>query len=132
MSRSKTRRDLKIRRAEKKAHERWVRTGNAEHLRKYVGLSNEAQSAQTAYERSRDDTGWKLLDTTHGPRFHRELDGRELDVEPQVATWIGSSIKDRMLEAVSLGHRTQHEAAEAIETKVGVTKRLLPALEVPR
>ena len=122
----------RTRRIKRRAHERWVQTRNAEHLRKYVAAMNAAKRAQEAYAAFRDpkpDTGWQLLTTTHGPRFHREVSGMELDVEPQVATWIGSAIKAKMLQGVAMGHRTQYEAAEAIEVKFGVAHRPLPALE---
>lgn len=120
------------RRAERQAHERALQTGNPEHRREYIRLSGEAQKAQDEYERAtRRDTGWRLLKTPHGPRFHREIGSRlQMDVEPQVATWIACATEGRMMvkDGIRIGHRTQHEAAAAIEIRMGVAPMPLPEM----
>lgn len=77
------------------------------------------------------DTGWRLLRTPHGPRFHREIGGTlQLDVEPQVATWIACAIENRNMvkDGIRIGHRTHQEAARAIEIRMGVEAMPLPAI----
>lgn len=120
------------RRNERKALERVERTGNPGHRREYIRLAGEAQAAEDGYElATRKDTGWRLLRTPHGPRFHREI-GRslQLDVEPQVATWIACATENRHMvkDGIRIGHRTQHEAARAIEIRMGVEELPLPAI----
>lgn len=119
------------RRAEKRAHALALRTGNPEHKRAYIRLAGLAQEAQDSYERAtRRDTGWQLLKTSHGPRFHREIGSSLwLDVEPQVSTWLATATVERIVHTVKLGCRTQQEAAREIEAAAGVCGKPLPALE---
>jgi len=122
------------RRVEKQAHERAMRTGNPAHRREYIRLAGVAQKAQDDYEqaaRPKKDTGWRLLRTAHGPRFHREIGhALQLDVEPQVATWIACAVENRRMvrDGIRIGHRTQHEAARAIEIRMGVCELPLPSI----
>lgn len=122
------------RRAEKQACERAERTGNPEHRREYIRLAGVAQKAQDEYDNSSRpvrDTGWRLLRTPHGPRFHREINRTlEMDVEPQVSTWIACAVEHRHMvkDGIRIGHRTQHEAARAIEIRMGVEAMPLPAI----
>jgi hypothetical protein len=119
------------RRAEKQAHERATRTGNPAHRREYVRLAGVAQKAQDAWEKAtRRDTGWRMLNTAHGPRFHREIGASvQLDVEPQIATWLATVTVNRAVGPVKIGYRTHIEAARAIEEAAGVCERDLPLME---
>ena len=119
------------RRTERQAHERSVKTGNPAHRREYIRLAGEAQKAQDEYERvTRRDTGWRLMNTAHGPRFHREIgSSMHLDVEPQIATWLATVTISHLVETIKLGIRTQHEAAREIEIAAGVVEKPLPRLE---
>lgn len=126
------------RRDERMALERVRRTGNPQHRREYIRLTKVADEAETAYLAATRlpklaptvrDTGWRLLKTPHGPRYHREIGhALQLDVEPQISTWIACAIKDRHMVAIRIGHRTHHEAARAIEIAASVTESILPAL----
>jgi hypothetical protein len=122
------------RRTERQAHERALKTGNPDHRRDYIRLSGVAQQAQDDYEKASRpirDTGWRLLRTPHGPRFHREI-GRslQLDVEPQISTWIACAVENRSMvkDGIRIGLRTQQEAARAIEQRMGVAEMPLPSL----
>lgn len=129
------------RRNERKALERVKMTGNPDHRREYIRLTKVADDAEDAYLAAcrsskasaphQRDTGWLLLRTPHGPRFHREIGrGLQLDVEPQVSTWIACAIEDRHMvkDGIRIGHRTHQEAARAIEIRMGVDSAPLPAL----
>lgn len=74
------------------------------------------------------DTGWTVLATSHGMRYHREIgNDLQLDVEMQVTTWIGSAVFEMVLACVTRGHATAEVAAVAIEDARGVTRLALPA-----
>lgn len=129
------------RRSERKALERTKRTGNPEHRREYIRLTKAADEAEEAYlaackrpDPAPDaprDTGWRLLRTPHGPRFHREIGASlQMDVEPQVSTWIACAVENRQMvrDGIRIGCRTQHEAARAIEIRMGVDAMPLPEI----
>lgn len=75
------------------------------------------------------DSGWILMRTAHGPRFHREIGKQlQLDVEPQISTWLATITADHVVRNVLLGHRSQQEAAKAIESVAGIPTRMLPTI----
>lgn len=64
------------------------------------------------------DTGWEIMPTTFGPRFHREIGATiQLDVERQVTTWMGSIVRMGVLRAVIRDQPTAAAAARAIEER---------------
>jgi hypothetical protein len=118
------------RRRERRAHERWARTGSDVHLQAYIQTKRASRAAQAIEDRGEPDTGWSLIQTNHCPRYHREIGGLSLDVEPQVTTWLGAAMRDRVLVGTVMNHRTHIEAAQALEAKFGVATLPLPELEI--
>lgn len=83
------------RRAERKAHAEALRLGTPEAKREYLAAVGVAMAAQDAYEAlARRDTGWEILRTSFGIRYHREIGAMiQIDVERQVTTWMGSIVR---------------------------------------
>jgi hypothetical protein len=116
----------RTRRAEVRACERALKTGDPEHRRRYFALSDVAQKAQDEYRMITNprDTGWEQLRTQHGVRFHREIGkGVVLDIEQQFpgTTWIASYMLYGVLRGIEKGCSTAQIAAVAIEAKADVS-----------
>ena len=141
MSRSKSRTDREsaientekrmnaARRAEKLAHERVKQSGTAEARRAYIEATRKADRAEDAWHKATKprDTGWTVLPTSHGPRFHREIgEDLQLDVEMQVTTWIASAVVCNVLCTVIKGAASAEAAALSIEERRGVKHLPLP------
>ena len=75
----------------------------------------------------RKDSGWKLLQTPHGPRYHREVGlALTLDVEESAGSWNGAAVRDRKLVGVRCGLVTAAEAARNIEINANAPAASLP------
>ncbi len=80
---------------------------------------------------SQRDTGWRLLKTPHGIRFHREIGaggaGLQLDVEEhQPKGWTACAIREHRLIGVRCERPSADEAAAAIAVLADVAHLPLP------
>ena len=108
----------KARRIQRRAVELAKNSGSPEHKRRAIQLAEIAEKAQKIYEEMADrrrDTGWQVLATAHGTRYHRETGRLQLDIERGSATWIASAVRDSELVRVLQGFDTAEEAARMIE-----------------
>lgn len=108
----------KTRRIKRRAVELAKNSGSPEHKRRAIQLSEIAEKAEKIYKEIADrrrDTGWQVLATVHGTRYHREIGRLQLDIERGSATWIASAVRDSELVRVLQGFETAEEAARMIE-----------------
>lgn len=117
------------RRAERLAHERAKDTGDADDQRAYIEAAWKAQRAERSFVKATTprDTGWVMLPTRHGPRYHREIGtDMQLDVEMQVVSWVASAVVNNVLCSVVLNRPSAESAAEEIENMRGIKHLPLP------